>query len=98
MAVLPNVRTGDERTYDFCCKGIIPGSTICVGSHGCIKIREERKYFTKGLKATVSRLHPACIVVYGSTPDYIFSEYIEMGIRILQFDSEYSLSRDEADA
>ncbi|MCR5627407.1 MAG: DUF4417 domain-containing protein [Lachnospiraceae bacterium] len=98
MTVLPNVRTGDERTYDFCYNGIIPGSTICVGSHGCMKIREERKYFSKGLKATVSRLHPACIVVYGSAPDDIFSEYINMGIRILQFDSEYSLSRDKTGA
>ena len=95
LAVLPNVRFGDERTYDFACYGVIPGGTICIGSHGCIKILEERTYFKQGLDAIVFRLRPNCIVVYGATPKDVFSPYREMGIRILQFDSEYAVSRKE---
>lgn len=93
MAVLPNVRAGDKRTYGFCCNGVPKGGAICVGSHGCIKIREEREYFKRGLKAIVDTLHPTCIVVYGSAPDDVFEIYRDMGITILQFDSEFSFSR-----
>ncbi len=93
LTVLPNVRFGDERTYEFCCDGIISGGTICVGSHGCIRLREERIYFKQGLKAIVQKLQPTVIVVYGSAPDDIFSDHIKNGIKVLQFDSEFSVSR-----
>ena len=95
LAVLPNVRAGDERTYDFCCYGVTPGGTICIGSHGCIRIRTEREYFKKGLLAIVKRLKPSCIIVYGATPDDVFLELKNKGISIIQFDSEFSLSRKE---
>lgn len=97
MVVLPNLRMGDERTYEFCCSGIQRGGTVCVGSHGCIKIREERRYFKQGLDVIVNRLKPKCIVVYGSAPKELFSCYLEEGIRILQFDSEYAISRKGGD-
>ena len=38
IPVIPNVRWGDERTYDLCCAGVPRNSTIAVGSHGCIKL------------------------------------------------------------
>ena len=98
IKVLPNVRAGDERTYDFCCNGIALGSTICVGSHGCIRINKERELFKQGLDAIVSKLHPTCIVVYGAAPDDVFSPYSDIGIRILQFDSEFAISREEVHA
>jgi hypothetical protein len=97
IAVLPNVRAGDERTYDFCCNGVVPGETICIGSHGCVKIKEERSFFKRGLAAIVDRLNPTCIVVYGKAPDDIFFEYKGRGIRILQFDSEFATSRKVVD-
>ncbi len=97
MAVLPNVRPGDARTYDFCCLGVPHHGTICVGTHGCLRIREEREYFRKGLIAIVDRLAPTCIVVYGPAPDDVFAFCIERGIRILQFDSEFASSRKGAD-
>ena len=98
IAVLPNVRTGDERTYDFCCNGIVPGKTICVGSHGCVKINEERSFFKKGLDVIVDKIRPTCIVVYGTAPDDIFGKYKEKRINILQFDSEFAVSRKAVDA
>ena len=33
------------------------------------------------------------IVVYGTAPNEIFDQYREMGIEILQFDSEFMQSR-----
>ncbi|MCD7727285.1 MAG: DUF4417 domain-containing protein [Ruminococcus sp.] len=93
VSVIPNVRVGDSRTYDTACCGIAKHSTIAVGSHGCIKLLSERSYFQNGLRAIVSKLEPTTIVVYGTAPDYIFSEYIAAGINIIQFDSDFMLSR-----
>lgn len=93
IPVICNVRWGDERTYDFCCDGVPRNSIIAVGSHGCIKVREDRRYFEVGLAYIVDELHPTAIVVYGSTPDAIFAKYREAGIEILQFDSEFAASR-----
>lgn len=45
LTVLPNVRTGDERTYNFSCSGIKPGGTACVGSYGCLRFSKERNCF-----------------------------------------------------
>lgn len=93
IPVICNVRWGDERTYDFCCDGVPRDSIIAVGSHGCIKVREDRSYFEAGLAYIVDKLHPTAIVVYGSAPDTIFAKYREAGIEILQFDSEFAASR-----
>lgn len=40
----------------------------------------------------VQQLQPQTIIVYGAAPDFIFGKYKEMGIRIIQFDSEYAVS------
>lgn len=93
IAVIPNIRWGDERTYELCCAGIPKGFTIAVGSHGCIKLLSERGHFQNGLRFVVKKLEPAAIVVYGTTPNYIFDEYKNIGIDIIQFDSVFMLSR-----
>lgn len=66
---------------------------IAVGSHGCVKLLNDRKYFKEGLGYAVDTLKPTTIVVYGTTPDYIFAKYTNMGIEILQFDSDIMQSR-----
>ena len=97
ISVLPNVRCSDERSYAFCCCGVLSNGTICVGTHGCLRIREERAFFKKGLKEIVERLSPTCIIVYGAAPEDIFKKYKDKGIQILQFDSDYAKSRKEVD-
>jgi hypothetical protein len=62
------------------------------------KLFEDRAFFQEGLEYVVSTLRPKTIVVYGSAPDYIFEKYRNQGIAILQFDSEYAVSRREEDA
>lgn len=89
IPTITNVRWGDERTFDFCCAGAPKNSIIAVGSHGCIKLLQERPYFINGLEYSVKALNPRIIVVYGTSPDYIFDKYRKQGIRILQFDSSF---------
>ena len=49
VPVITNVRWSDERTYDLCCTGVPANSTISIGSHGCIKLLQERTHFIQGL-------------------------------------------------
>lgn len=97
ITVIPNIRFSDERSYSFCCDGITQGGTIAVGSHGCIKIKEERNYFEKGLDKIIQKLEPKRILVYGKAPESIFGDYIKGGIEICQYDSDCSISRKVVD-
>lgn len=92
IEVIPNVRFADERTYSFCFNGVEKNSTVAIGTHGCIKKVVDKAYFEKGLAEMVQQLKPQTIIVYGAAPDCIFGKYKEMGIRIIQFESEYAVS------
>jgi len=96
VRVIPNIRWGDERTYELCCTGIPKGGTIAVGSHGCIKLLQEREPFKKGLDYVVKSIRPDTIVVYGKAPDYIFGEHRESGIVIRQFESVFNITHRKA--
>lgn len=93
VRVIPNIRFDDERTYELSCAGIRKHGVIAIGSHGCIKLLSDRKYFVDGLEYIVNKLEPCTIVVYGATPEKIFAPYKEKGIEVLQFDSDFMKSR-----
>ena len=96
IPVITNVRWGDERTYDLCCAGVPRKNIIAVGSHGCIKLVREREFFKRGLDYAVKKLCPQTIIVYGTAPDAVFGEYRNVGIRIIQFDSDYMAAHRKA--
>lgn len=96
IEVIPNIRFADKRTYDFCFSGIERNSTVAVGTHGCIKKIEDRQEFISGLSEMVKRLTPTTIIVYGAAPESIFSQYRDMGIKIIQFESVFSQTHNNA--
>lgn len=96
VPVIANVRWGDERTYDLCCAGVPRKSIIAVGSHGCIKLVREREFFKRGLDYVVKKLRPQTIIVYGTAPNTVFDKYSKVGIRIIQFDSDYMVAHRKA--
>lgn len=98
IEVIPNVRFSDERSYEFCFDGIEKNKTIAVGTHGCIKTREDKLFFKIGLAVLVNVLTPKAIIVYGAAPDNIFKIYKDMGINIISFESEFSKSRKQVNA
>ncbi len=98
VEVIPNVRFGDERTFSFCFDSIEENKTVAVGTHGCIKHKEDKIFFKIGLARMVQRLSPKTIIVYGSAPDSIFKPYKDMGINIVPFESEFSKSRKQVTA
>ena len=94
--VIANVRWGDERTYGICCCGVPKRSAVAIGSHGCVKLLQDREFFVKGLEHMVNDLHPKTIIVYGTAPDAIFGKYKNAGITVLQFDSDYMVAHRKA--
>lgn len=92
VKVIVNVRYGDRRTYRCCCDGLSKHCTIAVGSHGMLKQSEDKDHFLAGLAVAVKRLKPSAMVVYGSAPDSVFGVYRDMGISIIQFDSDFAVS------
>ncbi len=88
IPVIPNVRWGGERSYDFCFYGIEKNSIVAVGTHGQLKKAANKKLFLAGLPKMIETLSPHTIIVYGKAPDDIFGRYREEGIKIIPFSSE----------
>ena len=97
VKVIPNIRWGDRRTHFLCCCGIPKRGTIAIGTHGTLKNLDDRKCFISGLEYVVKTLQPKTIVVYGAAPDSIFNKYKAQGILILQFNSDFAISRKKED-
>ena len=92
IEVIPNVRFSDERSFKFCTLGVRKNSIISIGTHGLIKIKEEKDYLINGLDYVVNHIKPTMIIIYGKAPEDIFLKYKQQGIMIQQFDSEFSLT------
>jgi hypothetical protein len=71
FTVVPNVRFGDERSYSFCFEGIPPKSVISIGTHGCMKKKEDIHCEINGISETISQLKPEAIILYGSVNEDI---------------------------
>lgn len=71
IRVIPNIRFGDERTFDCCCDGISRHSVISIGTHGCLKVKKYRGTLEKGIAYVAKKLEPETMVLYGSAPGNI---------------------------
>jgi len=50
-------------------------SIIAISPYGCARSREDKLYFKTGLEAMLDELKPRIVLVYGSMPDKVFTEY-----------------------
>ena len=96
IKVIPNVRWGDERSYEFCFDGFPRNSVVSVGSNGCIKDAADFECFKNGLAEMNKRLTPHTILVYGPAPDSLFAKYKENGIHIVAYPSEMEKIHDKS--
>ena len=94
IRIIPNVRWSTHHTYSFCFEGLKQNDILFVGSHGCSKRLDDREIFSKGLMEMVNRLKPTTICVYGKVSNPVFKELLELGISVVPFDSEFSLSQE----
>jgi len=93
ISVIPNARWGDARTYEFCFDGLPQNSVIAVGTHGCVKHKDDRKYFTDGFLVMLECVKPTKVLVYGSASDKYIPPLLACNIEIVQFDSDFARSR-----
>lgn len=92
IPVIPNVRWGDERSYDLACLGVERHSTIAVGTHGCIKSLEYKQLFTKGFDYVIQKLQPKTVIVYGRAPERLFCIARLYGVEVILYESDFGLS------
>lgn len=88
VKVIPNVRFGDERTFECCCAGIPRHSVVSIGTLGCLKEKTYRAVFEKGVEYVSDTLKPAVIIFYGAAPKNA-DKIKEKGIEIVVFKPEY---------
>lgn len=74
--VIPNVRWGDYRSYDFCFDGLEKNGIYCISTYGCIKNPGKRKLFKDGLEYMLTTLEPELVLVHGLMPKEVFEDYI----------------------
>lgn len=77
LEVVPNLRWGDKRSFDFAFKGI-PKNQICaIGTYGQIKDKEKRLLFEEGLEVALEKVRPKIVLIYGTMPKEIFAPYLD---------------------
>ena len=75
IPVIPNIRWSDERSYDFCFLGVPKNNIVAVSTHGCIRSREQKRFFKAGLEEMLKRLEPSAVIVHGYMPEEVFGEF-----------------------
>lgn len=94
IKVIPNVRWSTNYSYSFCFDGLKKNDIVFIGSHGCLKKNGDKKLFFDGLMKMVQVIKPKVICVYGKINNDAFSKLIKQGIKIVNFESEYSLTHE----
>lgn len=95
IKIIPNVRLGDNRTYDSL-DAYPKNSLISIGTNGFTHRLENRFVFAEQVQKIVDVLEPSGICVYGPVLDDIFAYVRLKDIPIYQYDS-YSMKQNKKD-
>lgn len=74
IKVIPNVRWGDERTYEIAFEGIDKWGVIAVGVQGGYRGKENIEYFEQGFYKMLNMLEPETVLCYGNLSDGLLAE------------------------
>ncbi len=88
IPVIPNIRFGTEKTYDFCFLGVPRHSIVAISTHGCVDTKEKKAHFRKGLEQLLRVLEPDDILVHGYMPHDVFDDYLSFA-RFHRYPSEF---------
>lgn len=73
--IIPNIRWGDKRSYEFCFEGIKKGGNIAISSYGVLKNRNNREIFKNGLGVMIENIRPNKIINYSYAPKDVWLNY-----------------------
>lgn len=77
IPVIPNIRWSDESSFGYCFLGVPKRSIVSVSTHGCIRSKEQKEMFKKGISAMLDELQPKDVLVHGYMPDSVFGEFLK---------------------
>lgn len=78
MKVIPTLQWSDERSFEFAFNGLPKHSTVAVSAVGVMRSDEAISNWTSGMDEAIKRLEPKRILMYGTKPEYEFSDEIEI--------------------
>lgn len=92
IKVIPNVRWGDERSYEFCFVGVPKNGMVSISTHGCIHSDENKHYFRIGLERMLLEVRPKIVLVHGPMPDEVFKDMLPKA-NFVHFDSYIKIKK-----
>ena len=90
ISIIPNVRWGDERTYEFAFEGIDKWGVVAVGAQGGYNNNENTRYFESGFYKMLDVLDPETILCYGDLSDSLRAECELRKIKLKTYQTEIS--------
>ena len=84
VKVIPNVRLGDQRTYEFGFDGLYKHDIIAIGTVGTYKKLIEREMVIKAIIKTIDILEPKDIIIYGVLPKEIKKLYPNVNFHVYE--------------
>ena len=76
LYVIPSVRWGDKRSFEFCFDGVPTEDIVSISTHGCIKSSESKYYFRIGLETMLKTLKPKVVLMHGPMPKEVFADFV----------------------
>lgn len=73
VIVIPTLSWSDERSYDFCFKGLPKGATYATSTVGVKRDKQATQIWFDGMDAAIKALDPARILLYGGNIGYPFN-------------------------
>ena len=88
IKIIPNVRWGDERSYEFAFDGIEKQGVVAVGVQGGYRDFESAECFERGFIKMLDVLAPETVLCYGRISEIIKGECKLRSIRVCEFPTE----------
>ena len=90
IKVIPNIRWGDERTYEFAFDGIEKWGVVAVGTLGAYGDKINTNYFENGFIKMLEELDPETVLCYGNISDGLKNECSLRKINVIIYPTEIS--------
>ena len=85
IPVIPNIRCGEDSTFDDFSKAIPQNSIVSIGTHGFIKTRQERNEWYCFIEDILNTIHPSAVIVYGPINGELFDDFKSV-VPFVQYD------------
>ncbi len=97
IPVIPNVRWGDERTYEFAFQGIDKWGVVAVGVQGGYRDFANTHYFESGFYKMLDILEPETILCYGNLSDSLRAECEYRKVNVKTYQTEILKVKEKVD-